>query len=73
MKAHSFKVSNTGKAGTARARGNKSPAKGSKASIHAIKHTASGANVPAAYAHEQAVISRISNRLMHVKPKGGWR
>ena len=62
MKKAHFKVSNTGKA-----RSQASPSKS-----NGIKHSSSGANQPAAYAHEVSVVNRISNRLMHVKPKKGW-
>jgi hypothetical protein len=55
MKGKSFSIPNTGK----------SP-------IHSgIKHSASGANVPASYAHQQSVVARIAAKSTHIK-KGGW-
>ena len=44
-----------------------------KAPVNAgpIVHSKSGANVPAAYAHQQHIVSRIASKSTHIK-KGGW-
>ena len=36
-----------------------------------IVHTKSGAAVPAAYAQQQNIVSRIAAKATHIK-KGGW-
>ena len=56
MKGKSFSIPNTGRA-PARSPG--------------IVHSKSGANVPASYAQQQNIVSRIASKATHIK-KGGW-
>jgi hypothetical protein len=56
MKGKSFSTPNTGR---------------SPVNAGPIVHTKSGANVPASYAQQQNIVSRIAAKATHIK-KGGW-